>query len=164
MLCLCACTSSSLPHLPAFAQHRMSPQAEKPPVAAQAVRVRLEICRTITNAFDVGSSWTTDGDDGPNNAHHLHRPLFSLLASRFMNTMIVTVRRRAVMTDHGIPCVHTQNNSRAVFYAQGQFVLILVCSSRVPPPATLLQHSQNRIVSAHSRVAWECSVSSGRLN
>ena len=47
---------SSLPHLPAFAQHRMSPQAEKPPVAAQAVRVRLEICRTITNAFDVGSS------------------------------------------------------------------------------------------------------------
>ena len=62
---------SSLPHLPAFAQHRMSPQAEKPPVAAQAVRVRLEICRTITNAFDVGSSWTTDGDDGPNNAHWL---------------------------------------------------------------------------------------------
>ena len=90
--------------------------------------------------------------------------LFSLLASRLMNTMIVTVRRRTAMTDHGIPCVHTQNNSRAVFYAQGQFVLILVCSSRVPPPATLLQHSQNRIVSAHSRVAWECSVSSGRLN
>ena len=89
---------------------------------------------------------------------------FSLLASRIMNAMIVTVRRRAVMTDHGIPCVHTQNNSRAMFYAQGQFVLILVCSSRVPPPATLLQHSQNRIVSAHSRVAWECSVSSGRLN
>ena len=39
--------------------------------------------------------------------------------------MIVTVRRRTVMTDHRKSCVHMQNNSRAVFCAQGLLGLIL---------------------------------------